>query len=187
MPGGPKFAPRARASVLPRKFCNFQLGLLGNFILYIDFLAVWSKMVGRIGRGAVVGSLEEDGFADFSALMHCGVYALVRKGIVVYVGQSKTLATRLHGQLVHRGKPSKKSYFGSNVYKGVVFDEIWVKPCMLQELDKIEIEMIKKYLPKYNVKHKPIPPPDISLDTLIAELIPCLPPALEPRASWRRW
>jgi len=39
--------------------------------------------------------VEEYGFFEYFKLMHCGVYALVKKGQVVYVGKSKQPMMRI--------------------------------------------------------------------------------------------
>jgi len=46
--------------------------------------------------------MQEEGFLDFSALLHCGVYMLLRSGKVVYVGQSKSLCARIHTHYTKR-------------------------------------------------------------------------------------
>jgi len=137
--------------------------------------------------------MEEEGFVNYSALLHCAVYMLVRRKVVVYVGKSKSLSRRLHEHCVRRGKaPAKKSYYGTSEYNGVMFDQIFVRPCMMAELDTIEVVMIKKYQPKYNVVHKDKPKPEISLEELLKNMplqaYPMLPPAPATRASanWRR-
>jgi hypothetical protein len=130
--------------------------------------------------------MEEDGFFDYSALMHCAVYALLRKGVVVYIGQSKSTAQRLATHCGKRKGRPRKVGFTQKIPVGFAFDAIWVRPCMLGELSTIEVAMIKKYQPKYNQKHMPAPPP-IALEMLI-DLMPTyqMPkPTPEPR-SWRR-
>ncbi len=129
-----------------------------------------------------------DGFVNYSALLHCAVYALVRRKEVVYIGQSKSLCTRLYGWCTAK-RAVKKSLYGVQIYKGISFDEIWVRPCMLAELSGLEIAMIKKYQPKHNDKHREKPKPEISLEELLKTMpiYPMLPPNPEPRrASWRR-
>jgi GIY-YIG catalytic domain len=97
----------------------------------------------------------EDGFISVEFMLHCGVYMLARRGVVVYVGQSKLLCRRVLEHWRKRGaKPAKRSYYGTSVYNGAVFDDVWIRPCMLGELDSIEAAMIKKYQPKYNVRGK---------------------------------
>jgi len=47
---------------------------------------------------------------------------------------------------------------GYNTQKrGISFDDIWVWPCMLGQLDTLEVHLIRKYVPRYNVKDKPNP------------------------------
>jgi GIY-YIG catalytic domain len=97
--------------------------------------------------------MEEDGFISVEFMLHCGVYALVRRGVVVYIGQSKLLCRRVLEHWRKRGaKPAKNPYYGTSVYNGAVFDDVWIRPCMLGELDSLEATMIKKYQPKYNVR-----------------------------------
>ncbi len=133
--------------------------------------------------------LADDGFLDFSGLMHCAVYALVRQGKVVYIGQSKSVGERLMTHWRKRkGGVRKSGLYKHRIVVGITFDAVWVRLCMLRELDDLEIAMIKKYQPKHNVKHMP-PKPSISLDMLVdmMPLYPLLPPAPERRvSSWRR-
>ncbi len=53
--------------------------------------------------------MEEHGFMDVTKLIHCGVYALVRKEEVVYVGKSKQPLMRIHTHVLNRGKLIKRS------------------------------------------------------------------------------
>jgi excinuclease UvrABC nuclease subunit len=130
--------------------------------------------------------VEEDGFADFSVLLHCAVYALVRRGVVVYVGQSKSTGERLVTHIRGRKKSTVKrtGYFGSNrMVSGFTFDQIWVRPCMLSELDTVEKEMIQKYQPKYNARLKGSAPP-IALADLLQSLVP--PGSVHSEPGFRR-
>ncbi len=132
--------------------------------------------------------MEVDGFVEISFMLHCAVYALLRRGEVVYIGQSKKPLTRVYSHANARGKlePWKAGYRQRKV--GFAFDRIWIRPCMLKELDEVEAAMIRKYQPKYNTKHVP-PKPSISLDMLVDMMptYPLLPPAPERRvSSWRR-
>lgn len=132
-----------------------------------------------------------EGFVDVSFMLHCAVYALLKRGEVVYVGQSKKPLTRLYSHAHARGRksPWKPGYREQTV--GFQFDKIWIRPCMLAELDRIEAEMIKKYQPRHNVKGKPRPIPEIPLMELIGMALPpapMLPPNPEPRwPAWRRF
>lgn len=117
--------------------------------------------------------LEDDGFVDFTVLMHCGVYALVRLGVVVYIGKSKSVGERTQSHIRLRRKSGIKrtGMFTSRMIAGIQFDSIWVRRCMLAELDQLEIEMIRKYQPKYNMRMKEAPPP-IDVSELLKAIVP---------------
>jgi hypothetical protein len=135
--------------------------------------------------------MQEEGFVNISPLLHCAVYALVYRRVVVYIGQSKTPSERIRTHIRQRKGGVKKSGLYSNrITVGFKFDEVWLRPCMLSELDNVEIAMIKKFQPKYNVKHKDVVRPEISLEQILATMPPMMfpinPPCPEPRA-WRRF
>ncbi len=139
---------------------------------------------GKIGsewRSLGRGKVEEDGFVNISFTLHCAVYALRKRRVVVYVGKSKKPLTRLYSHVNARGK------FPQVGVKKISFDEIWIRPCMLSELDALEVEMIRKYQPRYNVKHRaPTPIPD-DIRALLATIhIEPTPGPLEPRLYIRR-
>jgi hypothetical protein len=122
-----------------------------------------------------------EGFADVSFLLRSGIYLLMKKDEIVYVGQSVKLAPRVATHAAQRGRKRGKNSVA------MFFDRVMVMPCALGELDRTEKELIQRYQPKYNVKQKPVPV--MSLDMLIDLMpAPCLPPAPEPRAfaNWRR-
>lgn len=105
--------------------------------------------------------MEEHGFIDVTKLIHCGVYALVRKGDVVYVGKSKQPLMRIHTHVLNRGKLIKKTVnpnAGPALNgKGINFDKVWFLPCMLGQLGVLEIHFIRMYMPKHNQIGKPEP------------------------------
>lgn len=116
--------------------------------------------------------LEDDGFVSHKVLLHCAVYALVRRGIVVYVGQSKTMYKRIYQHCMTRRKSQTlNAMYGPSIHKGMAFDDIWIRPCMLGELDRLEVEMIRKYQPKYNVRMKEIPP-QLDISELLKAIVP---------------
>lgn len=126
-----------------------------------------------------MGTAEEEGFIDISFILHCAVYALLQNGKVVYVGQTKQPLTRLYAHANARGKlePWKAGYRTRKV--GFKFDSMWVMPCLLRDLDRLEMEQIEKYQPKHNVRgKKPNPPLDLSL--LMASIRVNGPPAEAP-------
>lgn len=126
--------------------------------------------------------LEDDGFVEVSFLLHCAVYALLRRGEVVYVGQSKKPLTRIYTHAHARGRPDPWQGAKTQRKIGFKFDGIWVRPCMLRELEELEVQMIKKYQPRYNIKGMPKMPPEVSLEELLKS-IPMLSANVEPRQS----
>lgn len=135
-----------------------------------------------------VEDLAEDGFVDCTAILNCAVYALVRKGKVVYVGQSRSAHARISTHCRMRRKRAPKE--GSrNSIAGIAFDEIWVRPTTLGQLDLLEAAMIKKHQPKHNTLLQP-QVPKLPLEELM-RLVPTIAepePALPPRGgTYRRY
>ncbi len=110
-------------------------------------------------------------YVDVSKLLHCGVYALMQKGVVVYVGKSKKPLVRLGFHANNRGREVDNGYLDNGRRigrgmpnhngRGINFDGIRFYPCMLGQIDTIEMALIKKFLPKYNKRGMPpIPIPE---------------------------
>lgn len=98
--------------------------------------------------------MELSGFADISGCLRCGVYALCAKGQVVYIGKSKAMLVRVYThrnnyQSKRRGKQGDRPEWLSAV-KGIYFDEVHIHPCRLDELDRLERQMIDLHRPRYN-------------------------------------
>lgn len=77
--------------------------------------------------------LEELGFRDMSHMMACGIYVLVHKERIAYVGQSTEPFSRI-------GDHTRK----------IVFDKVYFIRCDKANLVSLEKEMIKKLKPKLN-------------------------------------
>jgi excinuclease UvrABC nuclease subunit len=118
-----------------------------------------------------------EGFIDASAMLQGGVYALVHRGVVVYVGKSKVMLGRVYTHRVAWGKKSK-SAVGLKPQKGILFDAIWVRPCPLTDIDELESAMINLYKPRYNSMLRNGLPVDIS--ALISALVSTHTPAPRP-------
>lgn len=104
------------------------------------------------------GCIEIDGDVLFGP----GVYLLLSRGVVVYIGQSKVLLRRIYthanrwNRLQLEGvKKSKLAILRGE--KVISFDAAWAMPCKLGDLNRLEAEMIAKYDPKHNVLLKPSP------------------------------
>lgn len=94
-----------------------------------------------------------DGFSDVSEILRGGVYILVAKGVVIYVGKSKSMLARVNThrkKWVDKRKGNKLADFIP--IPGLLFDEIHIRPCRLDEIDALERQMIDRYKPKYNVR-----------------------------------
>lgn len=84
-----------------------------------------------------------------------GVYMLVWRGRVVYVGQSINLFNRLARHRTNyenalKGKPAPMT--GSpNEHRVIAFDHALVKFCQKEELDRLELELIAKHKPELNI------------------------------------
>lgn len=99
-----------------------------------------------------------EGFTDVSDVLKSGIYLLVKQGVVVYVGQSRSMYVRIYSHRLEytkrrkqqglRRHPSLKQAMAIN------FDAVHIQPCPIPELDKRERELIAKYQPKYNTQHK---------------------------------
>ncbi len=89
-----------------------------------------------------------EGFLGAGDLLRSGVYALVHKGKIVYIGKSKVMLVRIYQ---HRNNWSRKKRENLPWLKGILFDDIYIRPCPLELLDTLEYEMINLYKPKYNV------------------------------------
>lgn len=91
-----------------------------------------------------------EGFIDATALLRPGIYALLYRGVVVYIGQSKVPLSRVYA---HRSLRSRKAPAWLPI-KGMLFDEVHVLPTLVDDLDRVERALIDLYKPKYNVKLK---------------------------------
>lgn len=102
-----------------------------------------------------------EGFVNVSAILSAGVYALVRNGVVVYIGQSRRMLSRVSAHKSNWGKKRLPAWMPASV-RGVLFDEVWVLPCRVEDLDELEAAMINLYKPRYNIKVKTPNPVEIA-------------------------
>lgn len=92
-----------------------------------------------------------EGFVNLSASLKPGIYALLCQGVVVYIGQSRKPLSRIEA---HRSLWGRKKAPGWLPIRGILFDEVHVLPCRIEQLDEVERALIDLYKPKYNVKLK---------------------------------
>src|ERR1700749_612318 len=93
--------------------------------------------------------MQLEGFIDASAMLSGGVYALVHRGVVVYVGKSKVMLGRVYSHRSAWGRKFQKA-IGLKPIKGILFDAVWVRPCPSDQVDELEYAMINFYKPRYN-------------------------------------
>jgi excinuclease UvrABC nuclease subunit len=95
--------------------------------------------------------LQLESFTDVSDILSAGVYALVKRGVVIYVGKSKSLYQRIYAHRHTAARAAKGKPIPSWLpIKGFVFDQIFVRTCRLEDLDSLEAQMIETYKPRYN-------------------------------------
>lgn len=96
-----------------------------------------------------------EGFEDCSTLLRSGIYILVKRGVVIYVGKSKSLYSRIytHKHFANRGAKGKAIPSWLPV-KGMQFDEVHIRYVHVDDLDRVEAETINKYKPHYNTNLK---------------------------------
>lgn len=95
-----------------------------------------------------------EGFDEVGDILRSGVYALCAKGVVIYVGKSKSMIARIgaHRRAWIDKKKGQAWLTESLGIPGLQFDEIHIRPTPLHLLDSTEREMIDKYRPRYNIQ-----------------------------------
>jgi excinuclease UvrABC nuclease subunit len=96
--------------------------------------------------------VEVTGFINASEMLRSGVYMLVRAGEVVYIGQAKAMIVRV---CTHRSNARKTlpSWMPPSA-KGIIFDEVLIRPCPVHLLDSLEYDLINLYKPRHNIALK---------------------------------
>lgn len=95
-----------------------------------------------------------EGFVDASVVLRPAVYALVRDGVVVYIGQaSKAAIARIEAHRSNWGRKRVPAWMPVSL-RGVLFDQVFVMPVRVEQLDAVEAAMINLYKPRYNIKIK---------------------------------
>lgn len=95
-----------------------------------------------------------EGFVDISATLRSGVYLLCHRGVVIYIGQSKTMLGRIYTHRSMWGRKARANAPDWITAKGILFDEVHVCPCPTDKLDALELAMINLYKPKFNIRLK---------------------------------
>jgi len=102
--------------------------------------------------------MPEEQWWDVSVLMRWGVYLLMWRGEIVYVGQSVKLSARVNTHIYSKGK-KRTQMLGGRQITGPVFDKVMVMFVPKEDLNRVEKELIERYKPRYNERHKNMPIP----------------------------
>jgi excinuclease UvrABC nuclease subunit len=125
------------------------------------------------GVGCVILIEMMENFVRFrEVLTPSGVYVLLRQERVVYVGKSKNIFSRLakhymNQQRVLRGLPAYNREREGPVIR---FDDVRVKFCAVDVLDREEVKLIQQYLPQHNTHHV-VPRYDLSRIPAFREML----------------
>lgn len=88
--------------------------------------------------------MSSGGFQDVSAVLAQGVYVLLSRGQAVYVGKAEGPALlKLYGHRTSEGMPA---WFPA---KGFVFDQVLVRPCPVDALNRVYMETVALYKPTH--------------------------------------
>ena len=94
-------------------------------------------------------------FAPVGALLGPGVYALLYRRQVVYIGQSRLLLKRLYEHRNNYLRVRQGRSVAGTPGKAILFDDIKIYPCAREDLDRIERLLIKTLNPKCNTRGVP--------------------------------
>lgn len=102
--------------------------------------------------------LSELGFEDISILLGSGVYALCQGEVVVYIGKASILVTRIYDHKLNltrkqMGKTLRLN--GPNPVRVVPFNRVMVCPCSKGEMSELEMQLILRFNPQFNIQHRP--------------------------------
>lgn len=88
--------------------------------------------------------MDRSGYQDVSAVLAQGVYVLLLRGQAVFVGKAKGPALlKLYGHRTSEGMPA---WFPA---KGFVFDQILVRTCSVEDLDRAYAEAVAEFKPTH--------------------------------------
>ena len=102
--------------------------------------------------------LQLEGFIHVPEILQSGVYALIWRREVVYVGKSKTMLVRIYSHRnawADKRQGAKRNLPSWFPIQGVMFDSVAIRPVPLDRLDEVEREMIAKYRPRFNTRLVP--------------------------------
>lgn len=101
--------------------------------------------------------MEIEGFTAVSPVLRSGIYALVQKGQIIYIGKAKCILNRAYTHRSNWVRTRKGQAIPEwlQTQKGILFDELHVMPCPEHLLDAEERRLIDIYRPTLNKLLKP--------------------------------
>lgn len=127
----------------------------------------------------MIEDLSADGFVRLPGVeVPSGVYCLLRRGEVVYVGKSKSVLHRVSQHRAKRDGPEKSrarqrlwASAGDATAFDIRFDDVWVLFCELRDLERLELEYIDRFKPRWNIQiREPLPKHRIDIHALAAQM-----------------
>lgn len=112
--------------------------------------------------------LEITGFTNASAILQGGVYMLVRKGEIVYIGKAKRMLNRLSAHLSVWAAKKKERIPSFLPLKGIYYDEVLICPVHPDRIDAEERRLIDIYRPRYNTQLKTSGPISSEITLLVS-------------------
>lgn len=100
-----------------------------------------------------------EGFTDVSGLIRCGVYLLLQRGRVVFVGKAgKSMLAKI---AAHRSL-ARKSVPDWLPIKGIPFDQVLIKTVHPDQLESTYLDLVLEFNPHYNLPAPAFAPPPAS-------------------------
>ena len=104
--------------------------------------------------------LKAEGFSTNIEVRSAGIYALLNRGELVYIKRSPNVWSALasHFRTRRRKRINGTTMLGYrwSDAKEFEFDELLIRYCYLDELEAIELDLIERYRPEFNVKIRPV-------------------------------
>lgn len=97
--------------------------------------------------------MELEGFIPMGDILGSGVYVLLCKGEVVYVGKSRAMLARITAHKEGWSKMRLRKAPKWITVKGIDFDDVYIYPCPRDMIDELEQATIRYYKPKHNILH----------------------------------
>lgn len=127
-----------------------------------------------------------EGALELGAMLRSGVYLLLHRGTVVYVGQSKQVLRRVYAHRVVWAAKRKGRRLTQLRTQGILFDDFLMVPCPEDRLDGLERELIQRFRPRCNTLLKGREPVGEVRLRVLGQVLSLLPEVAKPVGPVRR-